>query len=152
MISFEKEEIAMNERNSERPSPIELVDLVRQQTCDYRPRVSYSGKPIDTITVFRGPHAEEVHAGPPSWINLNDPDNEVWFKTGDNKELKDNLFELILTRGITTQAAESLRDQLYQIGALHAPDSQIIEKNILDWSEGYKQVCADEAAGLLGES
>ncbi len=45
----------MNERNTEDTFVSDSIAEVRRETQDYRPRVDYSGKPIDKIYVFRGP-------------------------------------------------------------------------------------------------
>ena len=65
----------------------ELITEVRRETNDYRIRVDYSGEPINKIYVFRGPHAEEVHAGPSPWNRPDDPDYPRYFIVDDDEEL-----------------------------------------------------------------
>ena len=118
----------MNERNIEDTFASDLIDEVRRETQDYRLRVDYSGEPIDKIYVFRGPHAEEVHAGPSPWNRPDDPDYPNWFIIDDEVHLKDQLLLLILMRGITTKAADDLRDNLQCLGLLLYRDTEHKER------------------------
>jgi hypothetical protein len=111
-----EKEYTMNVRKIENTSASDAIDEVRRETQDYRLRVDYSGEPIDKIYVFRGPHAEEVHAGPNPWNRPDDPGYPRWFIIDDEVHLKEQLLLLIFKRGITTKAAADLWDRLQCLG------------------------------------